>query len=90
VVTTRSAPASSSRSRSPGAAAVAGALWQIQPEVGEAFYATLYDCLADGTGTLTAFREAQLVTRHRYPEYRDWGAFCFVGTGDFREAATNR
>jgi hypothetical protein len=73
-----------------GAAAVAGALWQIQPEVGEAFYATLYDCLADGTGTLTAFREAQLVTRHRYPEYRDWGAFCFVGTGDFREAATNR
>jgi CHAT domain-containing protein len=71
-----------------GAGAVAGALWQIRPEVGEIFYTTLYNHLARGAGTLTAFRAAQVETRTRFPEYRDWGAFCFLGTGDFAEPTT--
>jgi CHAT domain-containing protein len=68
-----------------GAAAVVGALWQIRPETGETFYAALYDRLATGAGTLNAFRTAQQATRQRHPEYRDWGAFCFLGTGGFSE-----
>ncbi|WP_433832304.1 CHAT domain-containing protein [Actinoplanes sp. CA-015351] len=66
-----------------GARAVAGALWAIRPEVGETFYMTLYQHLARGAGTLTAFRAAQIATRAAFSEYRDWGAFCFIGTGDF-------
>jgi hypothetical protein len=71
-----------------GAGAVVGAMWQIRPEVGETFYKTLYNHLARGAGTLTAFRAAQVETRKQFPEYRDWGAFCFIGTGELHDPAT--
>jgi len=64
-----------------GAGAVVGALWKVQPEVGATFYKYLYTCLRAGAGTIRAFRFAQEKVRLAFPEYRDWGAFCFVGYG---------
>jgi CHAT domain-containing protein len=62
-----------------GAAAVVGALWPVQAAVANTFFAELYGCLARGQGKLTAFREAQSVTRTQHPHYRDWAAFTMIG-----------
>ncbi|WP_405535179.1 CHAT domain-containing protein [Streptomyces sp. NBC_00075] len=62
-----------------GAAAVVGALWPVTAAVADAFFLTLYTRLANGDGTLNAFRTAQQETRGRFSQYRDWGAFCFLG-----------
>ena len=62
-----------------GASAVIGCLWPVNPDAATAFFATLYARLAEHPDRRAAFRAAQVATRDRYPAYRDWGAFCFIG-----------
>lgn len=62
-----------------GASAVIGCLWPVGPDVATAFFWTRYTRLAQVPDLREAFRAAQVATCHRYPAYRDWGAFCFIG-----------
>lgn len=62
-----------------GAGAVVGASWPVRAAVAGTFFAELYGCLARGQRKIAAFREAQLVTRQKYPQYRDWAAFSMIG-----------
>lgn len=65
-----------------GAAAVVGALWPVTAPVADTFYRTVYARLAAGVPTAVAFRTAQQTTRTEFPQYRDWGAFCFLGRAE--------
>jgi CHAT domain-containing protein len=62
-----------------GASAVIGALWPVGAAPATTFFTTLYTRLAEGDAKLVAYRAAQDATRKNHPEYRDWGAFCYVG-----------
>jgi CHAT domain len=62
-----------------GASAVVGALWEVSPAPATSFFTTLYSQLAAQADKLAAYRAAQIATRKNHPEYRDWGAFCYVG-----------
>jgi CHAT domain-containing protein len=62
-----------------GAATVIGALWPVTAAVATLFFEELYSCLLNGHPKRDAFHRAQRVTRQAYPEYRDWGAFTFIG-----------
>lgn len=62
-----------------GAAAVIGALWPVGAAPATTFFTTLYTRLAAGNAKLAAYRAAQAATREKHPEYRDWGAFCYMG-----------
>ncbi|WP_369228845.1 CHAT domain-containing protein [Streptomyces sp. R21] len=65
-----------------GASSVIGALWPVTAGVASRFFEQLYLCLSTGDGKRAAFRTAQLVTRQRYPAYKDWGAFTYIGSWD--------
>lgn len=65
-----------------GAASVVGALWPVTATVADTFFLNLYTRLANGASTLNAFRTAQQETRGHFPQYRDWGAFCFLGRAE--------
>ncbi|MFE9968552.1 CHAT domain-containing protein [Streptomyces sp. NPDC005525] len=65
-----------------GAHAVVGCLWPVHPDVATLFFSELHGRIRAGAGRLTAFRDAQLTTRVRFPAYRDWGSFSY--TGDWR------
>ncbi|MEV6750139.1 CHAT domain-containing protein [Streptomyces sp. NPDC051080] len=65
-----------------GAQAVVGCLWPVHPDVATLFFSELYGRIRAGAGRLSAFRDAQLATRVRFPAYRDWGSFSY--TGDWR------
>ncbi|MFI9153203.1 CHAT domain-containing protein [Streptomyces sp. NPDC053367] len=62
-----------------GARAVVGCLWPVRTETATCFFGELYQHLVLRHDTLGAFRHAQNVTRARFPEYRDWGAFVYQG-----------
>lgn len=62
-----------------GASAVIGALWPVAPAPASTFFTTLYAHLAAGDAKLAAYRAAQDATRQQHRDYRDWGAFCYVG-----------
>ena len=62
-----------------GARAVIGALWPVTPQVAHTFFITLYSSLANDASKVGAFRTAQQKTRKEHPEYRDRGAFSFLG-----------
>jgi CHAT domain-containing protein len=62
-----------------GARTVIGCLWPVAPGPAAVFFTSLYQQIADNTGKLDAYRAAQQETRARYPRYRDWGAFCYLG-----------
>ncbi|HEY5359641.1 MAG TPA: CHAT domain-containing protein [Streptosporangiaceae bacterium] len=62
-----------------GARTVIGCLWPVAPGPAAVFFTVLYRQIADGIGKLDAYRAAQQETRARYPRYRDWGAFCYLG-----------
>ncbi|MFF4160580.1 CHAT domain-containing protein [Streptomyces sp. NPDC001678] len=64
---------------SAGAAAIVGCLWPVAPDVATGFFGALYEQLAIDPDRRTAFHIAQSQTRARFPSYRDWGAFCFIG-----------
>lgn len=62
-----------------GSSAVVGALWPVGPAAATTFFTTLYAQLVAQGSKLAAYRAAQTTTRRAHPEYRDWGAFCYVG-----------
>ncbi len=69
-----------------GASAIVGTLWQVESNSAVTFFTQLYARLNDGENRLEAFAHAQRVTRERHPEYRDWGAFCYLGDWTTRKA----
>ena len=62
-----------------GATAVIGALWPVGAAPATTFFTALYARLAAGDTKLAGYRAAQATTREKHPEYRDWGAFCYMG-----------
>jgi CHAT domain-containing protein len=62
-----------------GASAVVGTLWPVESQTSRDFFTTLYEMLHDGSSKLTAFAAAQKRTRAAHPQYRDWGAFYYMG-----------
>ena len=62
-----------------GASSVVAALWPVAAGPASTFFTSLYEALAHGGPAVSAFRTAQAATRRIHPEYRDWGAFSFVG-----------
>jgi CHAT domain-containing protein len=64
-----------------GVRAVVGTLWHVRSDTAQFFFTALYERVRMGLPSRLAFTEAQRHTRARYPVYRDWGAFCFIGQG---------
>jgi len=62
-----------------GARVVVGALWPVKAEVASWFFVVFYSEIAAGHDKLFSYRQAQSATRLKYPEYRDWAAFTFMG-----------
>lgn len=62
-----------------GADSVVGTLWEVERSVSTGFFTELYRRLAADADVPTAFAAAQVETRQRHPQYRDWGAFYLVG-----------
>jgi CHAT domain-containing protein len=62
-----------------GVETVIGTLWDIESTCSERFFTTFYTSLSDGQSKLGAYGEALRVTREHHPEFRDWGAFYFLG-----------
>ncbi len=63
-----------------GAATIVGTLWDVESRTATHFFTTFYQILKDTSSKKNAFYEAQAVTRRRFPKYRDWGAFQFIGS----------
>ncbi|MFN0060809.1 MAG: CHAT domain-containing protein [Planctomycetota bacterium] len=62
-----------------GVRAIVGTLWNLETNAAETFFAALYQQLSEGARSHDAFAAAQRTTRARHPEYRDWGAFYYLG-----------
>jgi hypothetical protein len=62
-----------------GASAIVGTLWDTEVTSARTFFVTLYGELKQGAARLDAFAAAQRETRKRHPQYRDWGAFHYMG-----------
>jgi tetratricopeptide (TPR) repeat protein len=62
-----------------GVQTIVGCLWPVHPDPAELFFCTFYEWLGRDEPRLAAFRGAQLATRERHPQYRDWGAFTMIG-----------
>jgi CHAT domain-containing protein len=63
-----------------GVRCVVGTLWEVRSDTAADFFTSLYQQVKTGVAPREAFTMAQRGTRARYPVYRDWGAFTFVGT----------
>ncbi|WNF28811.1 CHAT domain-containing protein [Streptomyces sp. C11-1] len=61
-----------------GVQAVVGCLWAVRPEPATFFFHHLHLRAGLVDDPEQAFRAAQLATRARYPQYRDWGAFTYL------------
>jgi CHAT domain len=62
-----------------GTRAIVGTLWPVETWTSHAFFTALYRELGGGASRLDAFAAAQAQTRAAHPQYRDWGAFYYVG-----------
>jgi len=62
-----------------GAQCVIGTLWSVASDTAHAFFTLLYGKLSEECPRREAFRYAQVETRKRFPDARDWGAFYLVG-----------
>ena len=69
-----------------GARALVGTLWPVQKDASRVFFTEFHRLLADGdqfpakaNRRLEAFAGAQRLTRTRFPAYRDWGPFYYLG-----------
>jgi CHAT domain-containing protein len=63
-----------------GATAVVACLWPVRPEPAVLFFDQFYERLRqDGTDLRAAFGAAQAATRARFPAYRDWAVFTYIG-----------
>jgi tetratricopeptide (TPR) repeat protein len=62
-----------------GVSTIVGTLWEVETNTSVLFFTTFYEHLRAGASKLNAFYESQRKTRDSHPEYRDWGAFYFIG-----------
>jgi hypothetical protein len=63
-----------------GVTAVVACLWPVRPEPAVLFFDRFYEWLGqDGSDLRAAFGAAQTATRARFPAYRDWGVFTYIG-----------
>ena len=62
-----------------GTETVIGTLWEIETSCSERFFTTLYTLLGQGERKYSAYSEALRITRQHHPQFRDWGAFYFLG-----------
>ena len=62
-----------------GASTLIGTLWETEDATATYFFESLYRRLRAGEACLDAFRGAQVDTRNKHSEYRDWGAFYVIG-----------
>ena len=62
-----------------GVSTLVGTLWQVEDAAATRFFESLYRRLEAEEPCLDAFRGAQIDTRSRHREYRDWGAFYMIG-----------
>jgi CHAT domain-containing protein len=62
-----------------GVSTIVGTLWDAETHAAATFFGELYRQLKGGTPRLDSFAAAQRETRRLHPEYRDWGAFYFMG-----------
>lgn len=62
-----------------GASSVIAALWPVAADPASTFFSSLYENIGSGCSAVSAFRAAQSATRQIHNEYRDWGAFAFIG-----------
>jgi CHAT domain-containing protein len=62
-----------------GASSVIAALWPVAADPASTFFSSLYENISAGCSAVSAFRAAQSATRQFHNEYRDWGAFAFIG-----------
>jgi hypothetical protein len=62
-----------------GVSAIVGCLWPVNPVTALDFFSSLYGHLSRHRQRVAAFRAAQIETRVRHPNYRDWGAFVYIG-----------
>ncbi|MFF7888689.1 CHAT domain-containing protein [Streptomyces sp. NPDC020794] len=58
---------------------IVATMWPIFDKAASYFFSRLYEQLASGYDVWNAFHTAQHLTRTRYPQYRDWGAFALMG-----------
>ncbi|MGC2636422.1 MAG: CHAT domain-containing protein [Acidobacteriaceae bacterium] len=63
-----------------GASTVVGSLWNVESETATFFFTAFYQKLDEKHGKRDSFFEAQALTRDKFPKYRDWGAFQFMGS----------
>jgi CHAT domain-containing protein len=62
-----------------GVKTIIGTLWPVSARVAELFFGTFYREVRDRETKLAAFGRAQRTARDAFPEFRDWGAFYYVG-----------
>jgi CHAT domain-containing protein len=62
-----------------GVATIVGTLWAVSDEAAALFFGRLYRQLELGESKLASFSIAQRETRLVFPEFRDWGAFQYLG-----------
>jgi CHAT domain-containing protein len=62
-----------------GAGAVVMSLWKVADDATRELMGEFYRRLLAGSPRAEALRQAQLRTRSRYPDPRDWGAFILQG-----------
>ena len=62
-----------------GVSAVVGTLWEVESMTSRDFFVHFYGQLARGASRGEAFWDAQRTVRESHPQYRDWGAFQYVG-----------
>ncbi len=65
-----------------GVSTVIGTLWPVEDAASACFFSAFYRELRDNSPRLDAFATAQRLTRERFPAYRAWGPFCYVGEWD--------
>jgi CHAT domain-containing protein len=62
-----------------GVETVVGTLWPVESNAAQEFFTAFYRSLGQGRTRLQAFGTAQQLTRARFSQYRDWGAFYLAG-----------
>jgi CHAT domain-containing protein len=62
-----------------GVRTLIGCLWDIETRAAQVFFTALHRALGRGLSHADAFARAQAETRAACPQYRDWGAFYYLG-----------
>jgi hypothetical protein len=63
-----------------GVRSIVGTLWPSSVKSAEVFFSAMYAEIHRGAPVIAAFRAAQVETRRRFPQFRDWGAFHIMSS----------